>query len=167
MTAVSRLLPLSKARANYFKFQFDVESLNPYPAIGNFSQEANGRVTGTFRTETGDYRYLEGKMSGDRLYLSVFDGAHAFLFEAKYFEDGSLSGIYRSGNTYKVYWTAHRDSTFQLTSPYELTYLKEGFETFEFAFPDLQGNIVSLSDPRYVGKPKIVQILGTWCPKLP
>ncbi|RLD22773.1 MAG: TlpA family protein disulfide reductase [Bacteroidetes bacterium] len=144
--------------------QFEVQSPNPYPAIGKFVQEENGRVTGTFRTETGDYRYLEGKMSGDRLYLSVFDGAHAFIFEAKYFDDGTLSGVFRSGNHHKTYWTASRDSTFELKSPYELTYLKEGYETFEFAFPNLDGEIVTLSDPQYVGKPKIIQIFGTWCP---
>ncbi len=144
--------------------QFEVQSPTPYPAIGQFVQEANGRVTGTFRTETGDYRYLEGRMAGDRLYLSVFDGAHAFIFEAKYFDDGTLSGVFRSGNHHKVYWTAQRNEEAELTSPYDLTYLKEGYETFEFAFPNLDGDIVTLSDPRYVGKPKIIQIFGTWCP---
>jgi thiol-disulfide isomerase/thioredoxin len=51
-----------------------------------------------------------------------------------------------------------------LTSPYKLTYLNEGYETFEFAFPNTDGEIVTLSDLRYVGKPKIIQIFGTWCP---
>ncbi len=49
---------------------FEEGSDNPYPAIGIFSQEDDGRVTGTFRTETGDYRYLEGKVVDNRLFLS-------------------------------------------------------------------------------------------------
>ena len=49
-------------------------------AIGIFKEE-NGRVTGTFLTVTGDYRYLEGVLDGSTLKLSTFDGEHAFLFE--------------------------------------------------------------------------------------
>jgi hypothetical protein len=46
---------------------------------------ANGSayVNGTFLTETGDYRYLEGMMHNGKLYLSCFDGSHAFLFIAE------------------------------------------------------------------------------------
>ena len=55
-------------------------------------------------TNTGDDRYLEGQVNGDRLYLSTFDGTHAYLYEAKILPDGQLSGIYRSGNHYKTYW---------------------------------------------------------------
>ena len=53
-----------------------------YPAKGIFFQKDGDVVTGTFRTKTGDYRYLEGVMDGNRLKLSTFDGAHAFLFTA-------------------------------------------------------------------------------------
>ena len=63
------------------------------------SQEKN-RVTGTLRTNTGDYRYLEGIVDGDSLRLSTFDGAHAFLFTAKV-TDSSLSGTFYSGNHFK------------------------------------------------------------------
>jgi hypothetical protein len=52
-----------------------------YVAKGIFKQTGT-KVTGTFRTATGDYRYLEGVMDGDELKLSTFDGAHAFLFTA-------------------------------------------------------------------------------------
>jgi len=156
--------PPAKDVSGEWAAQFEIQSPTPYPAIGQFSQDEDGTVTGTFRTETGDYRYLEGKMSADRLYLSVFDGAHAFVFEAKYLDDGTLSGVFRSGLDHKVYWTAHRDPSFELTSPYQLTYLKEGFETFEFAFPNMDGDIVTLNDPEYVDKPKIIQVFGTWCP---
>src|SRR5690606_8497043 len=43
-------------------------------AIGLFKQNGT-KVTGTFRTETGDYRYLEGVIDDDQLKLSTFDGA--------------------------------------------------------------------------------------------
>ncbi|MFQ5350013.1 MAG: hypothetical protein ACE5EG_06195, partial [Thermoanaerobaculia bacterium] len=50
------------------------------PARGEFRQEGN-RVTGTVLTPVGDYRYLEGSYELERLRLSTFDGAHAFLFD--------------------------------------------------------------------------------------
>jgi hypothetical protein len=52
------------------------------PAVGEFSQ-SNDVVAGTFLTDTGDHRYLAGQVQGNQLYLSTFDGAHAFLYRAK------------------------------------------------------------------------------------
>ena len=49
--------------------------------VGEFKQ-IGARVTGTFLTTTGDDRYLEGTVTGNKLYLSTFDGGHAFLFIA-------------------------------------------------------------------------------------
>jgi hypothetical protein len=46
------------------------------PAIGSFSQTGSA-VSGTFRTPFGDYRYLDGIMDGDSLFLSGFDGSGA------------------------------------------------------------------------------------------
>ncbi|MDX1479848.1 MAG: TlpA disulfide reductase family protein, partial [Saprospiraceae bacterium] len=146
-----------------WKAMFEVETNDPYPAIGYFRQQGDS-LTGTFLTETGDYRFLEGNVMGDRMFLSVFDGAHAFLFEAKQLEDGTLSGIFRSGNHYKTYWSAARSDTFTLRDPYTLTYLNEGYDAFDFTAETLDGETVSLSDARYQGRPKLVQIFGTWCP---
>ena len=143
---------------------FEIGTDHPYPAIGTFKQEENGRVTGTFITETGDYRYLEGKMADNRLYLSAFDGSHVFMFEAKYLDDGTMTGIFRSGNHYKVYWEARRDTTIELKDPYTMTIMNDSTEPLSFAFPNASGDTISLTNARYVGKPKLVQIMGTWCP---
>ncbi|MEO1365880.1 MAG: hypothetical protein AAFX50_01800, partial [Acidobacteriota bacterium] len=51
-------------------------------ARGEFNQVGE-RVTGTFLTPTGDYRFLEGRYTDGLLRLSTFDGAHAFLFTAR------------------------------------------------------------------------------------
>ncbi|MEO1435108.1 MAG: TlpA disulfide reductase family protein [Bacteroidota bacterium] len=135
----------------------------PYKAIGEFQQDGN-RLTGTFRTETGDYRFLEGNILANKIYLSVFDGSHAFLFEAAVLEDETLIGAFWSGTHYKTTWTAKRNPDFKLGSPYELTYLKEGYDRVEFGFPNADGQIIGPNDPRYQRKVRIIQILGTWCP---
>src|SRR5690606_34355153 len=51
-------------------------------AVGEFSQEED-RVLGTFLTRTGDFRFLEGTVSDNNLYLSSFDGGSAYLFTAR------------------------------------------------------------------------------------
>jgi thiol-disulfide isomerase/thioredoxin len=134
-----------------------------FAAIGEFVQDGN-RLTGTFLTETGDYRYLEGSVQANKLYLSTFDGAHAFLFEAKIMEDSTMVGSFRSGKHYQVTWQARKNEAFELGDPLELTYLKEGYDKFDFAFPNAEGKMVSLNDDAYKNKVKIIEIIGTWCP---
>lgn len=133
-----------------------------YPGIAEFTQRGN-ELTGTFRTETGDYRYLAGTVQGPRLYLSVFDGAHAFLFEGQLSEDGTLTGSFRSGRHYLANWAARRDDAFALADPDTLTRLVED-APLAFRFPDANGDTISLDDPRFAGKPKLITIFGTWCP---
>jgi thiol-disulfide isomerase/thioredoxin len=140
---------------------FGLETDDPFKGIGEFTQEGN-QLSGTFMTETGDYRYLAGQVVKDKFYLSTFDGAHAFLFEGKQIEDGSLIGSFRSGNHYKVTWEAKKNPDFKLSDADSLTYLTS--ETFDFQFKDTKGQMVSLSDTGFENKVTIIQILGTWCP---
>lgn len=146
-----------------WEVHFSPGTEDSYPAIGMFTQEPNGRTTGTFVTETGDYRYLEGVVSGDSLLLSCFDGSHAFLFSASFSGD-SLKGSFRSGTHWQEPWLAVRNPEFALTHPDSLTFLREGYDMADFAFPDLEGNMVSPSDERFKGRPLLIQIMGSWCP---
>ena len=141
---------------------FGVESDEPDPAIGEFVQDGN-KLMGTFLTETGDYRFLEGTVQQDKVYLSCFDGAHMFLFEAKIGADSSLSGIFRNGTHFLTSWFGRRNPNFVLRSADSLTYLKRD-ESLQFAFPNDRGDTITLSDPEFSNRPKIIQILGTWCP---
>lgn len=136
-------------------------------AVGLFKQKGSA-ATGTFLTPTGDYRYLAGDVVGDSLFLSCFDGNHAFLFKARMgtLTAGSaktLTGVFHSGPTYRETWTAQFNPDAALPDPAKLTYVKPG-QTFSFAFPDATGKIVSLADSRFKGKVTVIQILGTWCP---
>mgnify|MGYP000681108696 CR=1 FL=1 len=148
--------------AGVWEVNFSPNTPDSYPAKGIFKQVGN-TVTGTFRTETGDYRYLEGVVSGNELKLSTFDGAHVFLFLAR-LENDVLSGVFYSGKHFKEPFVAKRNSDFDLISSDSLTYLKEGFKKLNFSFPNDKGVLVSLDDAAYQNKVVIVQIMGTWCP---
>ncbi len=132
-------------------------------AIGLFNQEGHD-VTGTFLTETGDYRFLEGCVCDDTLFLSCFDGSHAFLFKAVKNEDGGIVGDFWSGNHWHEPWTGVKNEEFALTHPDSLTFLKDGYDKLAFDFPDLNGDSVTLEDERFKNKVVIVQIMGSWCP---
>ncbi|WP_298899620.1 peroxiredoxin [uncultured Psychroserpens sp.] len=133
-----------------------------YIAKGIFKQDGS-KVTGTFRTTTGDYRYLEGVMDGNTMKLSTFDGAHAFLFTAVV-NDSTMNGVFYSGNHWEEPFTAKRNETYELPDANDLTFLNEGYDALEFTFPDASGKQVSLSDNRYKNKVVVVQVMGTWCP---
>lgn len=134
-----------------------------YPAVGIFKQDG-ANVTGTFLTTTSDYRFLAGSVRGSKLFLSAYDGYHIFHFEAELTDDGRLVGDFRSGASWQESWAAERNPQAELPDVDKLTYLKEGYESFDFTFPNLEGEQVSLSDPRFQDKVVIVQIAGSWCP---
>ncbi|MFB9052565.1 peroxiredoxin family protein [Formosa undariae] len=133
-----------------------------YKAKGIFKQDGD-KVTGTFRTTTGDYRFLEGSVEGSTMKLSAFDGAHAFLFTAQV-SDSTMSGMFYSGNHYKEPFIAKRNDKFELADADSLTFLKPGFDALAFSFPDHKGNMVSLSDAQFKNKVVVVQLMGSWCP---
>jgi len=137
-----------------------VEGEDPYPGIAELKQNGN-YLTGTFLTETGDYRFLEGTVQANKLYLSVFDGSHAFLFEGKINADTTINGIFRSGKHYQTIWKAKKGSKNVLRNPDEITQTVKG-DDFNFEFPDIDNRLVSLNQIK--GKVKIIQLFGTWCP---
>ena len=123
------------------------------PGIGIFQQDGKN-VKGTFLTETGDYRFLEGVAEGD----------HVFLFLADKNAEGKLNGTFYSGTHWVEPFVGELNEEFELRNPDELTYLKPGYEKMAFSFPDLEGNMVSLEDPVFQDKVVVVQIMGSWCP---
>jgi len=132
--------------------------------VGEFKQTGS-RLTGTFLSISGDYRYLEGQVADDKLYLSCFDGSHAYLFIAKTSNAKTIiDGEYYAGYLGLYTWNAVKDANAKLPDAYSLTVLKPGYKKIAFIFKDINGHKVSLSDGRFKNKVVIVQILGSWCP---
>jgi thiol-disulfide isomerase/thioredoxin len=142
---------------------FDGEDPDNRVAVGQFYQEGN-RLTGTFFTPTGDYRYLEGEIGGDHLSLSCFDGSHAFLFVAKITDDHTISGEFFSGTHWHDTWTAWRNDSAILPDPESMTFMKPNYHKITFNLPDETGKLISWEDPRFQNKVLIIQLMGSWCP---
>lgn len=134
------------------------------PAVGIFEHKAGNVVEGTFLTSTGDYRYLEGNVIDDKMYLSTFDGNHLYLFTATKSSDSTLVGEYWSGRSWYQGWTGSLNSNAYLPDAESLTYLKEGYDKIDFSFPNSNNISISPSDDKYKGKVLVIQLSGTWCP---
>ncbi|MDX1905018.1 MAG: TlpA disulfide reductase family protein [Thermonemataceae bacterium] len=135
-----------------------------YPAIVLLNQKKNSnKITGTIMTPTGDFRFLEGNVKNNELYLSTFDGGFAVLFKA-HLENEQLVGEFWSAKTKNATWVAKPDEKAQLPDADKITFLKEGYDKISFNFPNLEGKTVSLEDEKYKNKVVILQIFGSWCP---
>jgi thiol-disulfide isomerase/thioredoxin len=134
-----------------------------YPAIGMFENQDED-LRGTFLTETGDYRFLEGTLAGGQFTLSCFDGAHMFLFRGEMKGDSIVNGVFNSGKTYSDTWNAALNPNAILTHPDSLTYMLPGSETVAVNVMDLNGEITTIDQEDYEGRVSIIQLFGTWCP---
>lgn len=135
------------------------------PGVGVFEVDADQVATGTFLTPTGDYRYLAGRVDGDLMRLSAFDGAHAFLFHARMQADGTIAGEFWSGDWHHETWTGVRDDGAALPDAFGQT-VPTGVGVEELAFRDLEGaptRVVDLLDAG--GAPaRVLYLFGSWCP---
>ena len=132
-------------------------------AVAVFEQNGN-KLTGSFLTPSADYRYLDGIVTGDSLFLSAFDGDNVHLFEAKVNNADSISGgFFYNGYTAKESWTAQKNDSVSLPEIDDPTRLREGASKLNFTFNNLQGVPVSINDEKYKNKVVVIQLMGSWC----
>lgn len=139
------------------------------PAVALLEQHG-ARLSGTFLTATGDYRYLAGTATGrgtstaERagLTLSCFDGAHAFLFTAELRDDGTLAGHFWSGDWHEETWSATRDDAARLADGFAQTAWNGKTRLADLVFPDLDGTTRPLAD--FAGPATLLVVFGSWCP---
>lgn len=133
------------------------------PAIAEFFQKENS-LTGTFLTPSGDYRFLEGIVTGTKVLLSCFDGSHAYFFTADIANNKIENGIFYSSASPIEKWRAERNANVVFPDSIDQTRLKPGATKLNFSFKDVTGKTVSINDKQYKNKVVVIQIMGSWCP---
>ncbi len=137
---------------------------NDTASIGEFAQRGS-RLFGTFLNPNGDHRFLTGHVRGDDFHMSTFDGAHAFIFSGQVSEAGTIDNAgFWSGTSWHQTWSAERNDDVELPDAFSRTFLKPGYDRFEFNFPSEEGVMTSLDNEKYKDKVVLVTISGTWCP---
>ena len=151
-----------------FEGTYDViftDSEGDAQAIGIFKQQGS-KIAGTFRTETGDYRYLAGGFFNGVMKLSCFDGVHAFLFEAAMDTDDStvMRGNFYSGSKYHATWTGVLNPSANQTPPNAISWPTESLAALNITIKTNRGKEKTLDTDFFYGKPSVIQLMGTWCP---
>lgn len=123
-------------------------------------------VSATVLRVDGDTGTLTGSYRDGRFVLSHFSGARPLLLEATPQADGSLS-LRLNGQPPLAAARENAPRAKELgvpTDPAHHTRMKDPGEPFRFSFPNLQGRLVSNTDPRFRGKVVLLNISGSWCP---
>jgi thiol-disulfide isomerase/thioredoxin len=125
-------------------------------------------LEGTIISNTGDYGHFAGRVKGDSFALAHFAGSSVYLLTGALGGGGgtpdTLRGDFHAGLRTQTSWIAVRSTgTPHLKTLTENTQA-DTTEPFRFAFPDLDGRMVTERDPRFQGKVVMVDVFGTWCP---
>jgi len=155
-----------KAATADFSGSYDVIFKSPdgkdEKTVGLFKQTGN-KLTGTFLRITGDSRYLDGIVDGNEFQLSSFIGSSPSYYKGTFNPDGTLSGEILGARGSQPF-TGIKNKDAALPDAYKLTYLKDGYKTLDFSFPDVNGKMISLKDDKFKNKVVVLTITGSWCP---
>lgn len=133
------------------------------PGVATFEQRFE-QVTGTVQWPDADERYLAGEARDETLQLSRFDGGAVVLYEGKLDAAGDLRGSTWSDRGGQQPWLAQRNPDATIEAAALATQLRDPEAGFAFSFPDLAGQTVSSSDPRFSGKVLLVTLAGSGYP---
>jgi len=134
--------------------------------------KAPGTVKAVIQRIDGDTGSLYGFWTGNSYQISHFTAAGPALYTLTPQADGTLlvSNLLRADVNDQQNLVARRPAQARAaklvgpTDPTEQTTVKDPSARFKFSFPDLNGQVVSNTDPQFDGKVVIVAIGGSWCP---
>jgi thiol-disulfide isomerase/thioredoxin len=118
----------------------------------------------------GDTGALTGQWRDGKLTLSDFTGDNGLVLDVIPSADGALTLTLRSPFAGTDTLTGYRPDDARArnvadpSDPMTHTGVKDPNEPFAFSFPDIDGHLVSNTDPRFKGKVLIVAVSGSWCP---
>lgn len=155
---------LSKTDSLYAQITFLApDSSRSFPAIGAFAMNSQ-TATGTFLTETGDYRFMEGIRHGNSFELSTFDGDHLYYSKATIHSDNTISGKFYSGDNPPYTWSGQNTDNPTLTPSDKITTISREDSTLNFKAFTLEGDSVLYGPKEFYGKVTVVSAFGSWCP---
>jgi thiol-disulfide isomerase/thioredoxin len=139
-------------------------------------KQAGPDVSATILRVDGDTGTLAGVYKNGTFVLSHFGDTRVSALEITPAADGSLAldllGTHthagQEGQVAKL--TAFRSTTAKaklLPKPDDFsahTSVRDPHQPFRFSFPDLNGRVVSNTDPQFKNKVVLVNITGSWCP---
>jgi thiol-disulfide isomerase/thioredoxin len=129
-------------------------------------RQSGAEVSAAILRVDGDTGTLTGTFHDGAFVLSHFSGARPLRLTLTPAADGTLTVV---ENVNKPLTAVRSEQALakglpQPSDPSRFTSVVDPTEPFRFSFPDVDGKIVSNTDPRFQGKVVIVAIGGSWCP---
>jgi thiol-disulfide isomerase/thioredoxin len=132
-------------------------------------RQSGAEISGAILRVDGDTGTMTGSFQDGKFVLSHFSGSRPALLILKPASDGtmdvSLSGLHGFSEMKAVRPAEARAKGLPEPTDADLhTTVKDPKAPFSFSFPDLNGHVVSNTDPRFRGKVVLINITGSWCP---
>lgn len=128
-------------------------------------RQKGGEVSAAILRVDGDTGLLTGSYKDGQFVLSHFSGARPSLMTITPTADGQLEVVQNGKKLTAIRSAEARAKGLPAPDdPMQHTTMKDPNAPFHFAFPDLNGHLVSSSDARFRGKVLVVAIGGSWCP---
>jgi len=164
--------PASTAKAPDISGLWDIpiESAKGEHAWRLIVRQSGAKVSAAILRVDGDTGTLVGRYVENKFVLNTFDGGRGFHLELVPEPAGKLSLVYYGIHSKEQQLTALRPAEARAqgigepTDPEKHTRMKDPTEPLRFSFPNLSGQTVSNTDPRFRGKVVLVNITGSWCP---
>jgi thiol-disulfide isomerase/thioredoxin len=172
-----RIIPFRATRGTWPRIPGPVRLLGRWDAtwMGDFGTSPrvielrNGAagLEGTIISNTGDYGHFAGTVQGDSFAIAHFDGSYVYMLTGVLGGGGApdtLRGTFHAGLRSQTPWIAVRSTGRPHLKAVTENTRADTTGPFRFAFPDLEGRVVTERDPRFRGKVVVVDVFGTWCP---
>jgi thiol-disulfide isomerase/thioredoxin len=132
-------------------------------------RQSGANVSAAILRIDGDTGTLTGQWRDGKLTLADFTGDSGLMLDVVPAADGTLALTLRSPFAGTDTLTAYRPDDARAkddapADPTTHTGVKDPDEPFAFSFPDVDGHLVSSTDPQFKGKVVIVDVSGSWCP---
>lgn len=164
-TAEKKAAPINSSVTNIhpkYSAIFRPGEPNSFPAILQI-RDKNDALQATFRTPSGDFRYLNGYIQHDTLVLYKFDGIVSYLIKARINGDQLSDGVMYSGAEGFLRWQAQADDSATFNNPYDQTRIISN-APLSIKARSLNGDTVVIDRQSLAGKVSLITIMGTWCP---
>lgn len=120
-------------------------------------------LEGTVVSNNGDYGTFAGSAGRDSFRIGHFDGSFVYMVTGR-MDGDTLRGVFHAGLRTQTPFVAWRATGAAHLTPPDRVTSADTSAPFRFAFPDLDGRMVTSEDARFRGKVVIVDVIGTWCP---
>src|SRR5439155_3675121 len=129
-------------------------------------RQSGAEVSAAILRIDGDTGALTGTYRDGKVVLSHFSGARPLRLEMTPAADGTLAVVQNNDNALTAVRAeqAKAKGLPEPSDPSRFTSVKDPTEPLRFSFPDLNGKIVSNTDPRFAGRVVTVAIGGSRCP---